>query len=65
MAADRQILTFLQDQGLTTPEVLEWVKEEGIEYIDDLAHAFRSADHIAEEAPFMLESWLAAAQRKT
>ena len=65
MAADRQIQVFLQEQGLASAEVLAWIQEEGVEFTDDLAHAFRSTSHIAEEAPFMLEPWLAAAQRKT
>ncbi len=59
------IRVFLRDEGLDDEQVLEWVQEEGVEFIDDLAHAFRSAAHIADEAPFMLEAWLAAAQRKT
>ena len=61
----RQIQVFLRDEGLDNEQVLEWVQEEGVEFIDDLAHAFRSAAHIADEAPFMLEAWLAVAQRKT
>ena len=62
----RQIQVFLRNEGLDNEQVtLEWVQEEGVEFIDDLAHAFRSAAHIADEAPFMLEAWLPAAQRKT
>ena len=65
MAEGRQIRVLLRDEGLDNEQVLEWVQEEGVEFIDDLAHAFRSAAHIADEAPFMLEAWLPAAQRKT
>ncbi len=62
----RQIQVCLRNEGLDNEQVtLEWVQEEGVEFIDDLAHAFRSAADIADEAPFMLEAWLAVAQRKT
>ncbi len=56
---------FLREHGLDTEEVLSWIAQEELEYVDDLAHAFRSAEHIREEAPYMLEPWMAAALRKT
>ncbi len=65
MAAVRQIEDFLESQGLATDEVLAWIQQEEIEYIDDLAHAFRSTKHIRDEAQFMLEAWMTAARRKT
>ena len=65
MAAARPVLPILQELGLATNQVQEWMKAEGVEYIDDLAHAFRSYEHVMEEADFLLEAWLAAVSRKT
>ena len=61
----RQALQFLEDSGLDTPQVAQYIKEEGVEFIDDLAHCFRPSKHVIAEAPFMLEAWLKAASRKT
>ena len=58
-------MQLLEDCGLDTPQVAQWLEQEGVEYIDDLAHCFRSAKHVMEECPFMLEAWLKAASRKT
>ena len=65
MAAARPVLPILQELGLATNQVQEWMKAEGVEYIDDLARAFRSYEHVMEEADFLLEAWLAAVSRKT
>ena len=61
----RQALQLLEDNGLDAPQVVQWLEEEGVEYIDDLAHCFRSAKHVMDDCPFMLEAWLKAASRKT
>ncbi len=61
----RRVKEFLAAEGLDTPEVIEWVEAEEVEYIDDLAHCFRSAAHVQEEAPALLDAWLAAAARRT
>ena len=64
-AMARCIRAMLTEEGLDTAEVLEWIEQEAVEYVDDLAHSFRSAKHVQEEAPHLLEAWLAAAGRKT
>ena len=63
--AARQIHHFLKDHGLDHEQVLQWVEDEEIEFIDDLAHAFKSSAHVMSEAPYIAEAWVAAAQRKT
>ena len=65
MAAARPVLPILQELGLATNQVQEWMKAEGVEHIDGLAHAFRFYEHVMEEADFLLEAWLAAVSRKT
>ena len=54
--------TTLQRQGLLSAEVEEWTHEEEAESLADLAHAFRSADDVTKEAPYLLNAWLAASR---
>ena len=65
MAAARPVIPFLKSLGLARADVLKWIKKEEVEHIDGLAHSFRSAQQVLDEAPIMLEAWLAASGRKT
>ena len=64
MAAAREIVPFLEKLGLATEEVQEWLSREEVEFVDDLAHSFRSAERVNAEASFMLEAWMAASGSK-
>ena len=65
MAAAREIIPFLEKVGLATAEVKEWLTREEVQFVDDLAHSFKSAAQVNAEAPFMLEAWMAASGSKT
>ena len=47
----------LREQGLDSPQVLRWLRDEDVETREDLVATFRSAPKVLEVAPCMAEAW--------
>ncbi len=59
------LVSLLREAGLATPDVLAWLNAEVIETVDDLAHAFRTADAVRAQPPHLIDAWLLASRYQT
>ena len=65
MSGRRPATQVLRALGLLTAEVQQWLSDEEVVTLDDLAMSFTSAQRVMDEAPFMTEAWAAAAARQS
>jgi hypothetical protein len=57
--------TLLQNSGLYTSDVQDWLTSNCCQTADDLAYAFEGTEQLMRIAPFMAEAWCLAAQHKS
>ena len=65
MAGRRAAVEVLEPLGLLTEEVWDWLIEEEVVTLDDLAFSYRSVEQARQEVPFLFDVWAAAAARQS